>query len=271
MTKTPITYGSYLRIPELLSIQRPVSDGPEHDEMLFIVIHQVYELWFKQQIHEGRRLREALMANDLSAAGGTVRRMLVILKTMVGQVDVLETMTPVQFLSFRSFLESASGFQSWQFRAFEILLGKRNPRVLAIQAEGSPERAELERAFREPTVWDAFLRMLAANGVAVPTQAVVERKLYDLPESVRTSALVDRNRKVASVVFALKDGMARAVPVRIGQSSLTDTIVLEGVAAGERVVVGPYKALDTLRDGMRVTEATANPEDGATIEARIGT
>jgi tryptophan 2,3-dioxygenase len=77
-------------------------------------------------------------------------------------------MTPVQFLSFRSFLESASGFQSWQFRAFEILLGKRNPRVLAIQAEGSPERAELERAFREPTVWDAFLRMLAANGVAVP-------------------------------------------------------------------------------------------------------
>jgi tryptophan 2,3-dioxygenase len=168
MTKTPITYGSYLRIPELLSIQRPVSDGPEHDEMLFIVIHQVYELWFKQQIHEGRRLREALMANDLSAAGGTVRRMLVILKTMVGQVDVLETMTPVQFLSFRSFLESASGFQSWQFRAFEILLGKRNPRVLAIQAEGSPERAELERAFREPTVWDAFLRMLAANGVAVP-------------------------------------------------------------------------------------------------------
>ena len=113
MTRTPITYGSYLRIPELLSIQRPVSDGPEHDEMLFIVIHQVYELWFKQQIHEGRRLREALAANDLPAAGGTLRRMLVILKTMVGQVDVLETMTPVQFLSFRSFLESASGFQSW--------------------------------------------------------------------------------------------------------------------------------------------------------------
>jgi tryptophan 2,3-dioxygenase len=170
MTRTPITYGSYLRIPELLSIQRPVSDGPEHDELLFIVIHPVYELWFKQQIHEGRRLREALAANDLPAAGGTLRRMLVILKTMVGQVDVLETMTPVQFLSFRSFLESASGFQSWQFRAFEFLLGKKNSRVIAIQAEGSPERAALEREFREPTVWDAFLRMLAANGVAVPPE-----------------------------------------------------------------------------------------------------
>jgi tryptophan 2,3-dioxygenase len=166
--RIPITYGSYLRIPELLSLQRPVSDGPEHDEMLFIVIHQVYELWFRQQIHEGAHLRDALAQGDLATSGATLRRMLVILKTMVAQVDVLETMTPVQFLSFRSFLESASGFQSWQFRAFEFLLGKKNPRVLGLQAEGSPERRALEDAFRAPTVWDAFARALGRHGIAVP-------------------------------------------------------------------------------------------------------
>jgi len=166
--KTPITYGSYLKIPELLSLQKPVSEGPEHDEMLFIVIHQVYELWFKQQLHEGHRVRACLLAGDARTASVGLRRMLVILKTMVSQIDVLETMTPVQFLSFRSFLESASGFQSWQFRQFEFLVGKKSPRAIAIQAEGSPERALLERAFREPTLWDAFLSMLARDGLEVP-------------------------------------------------------------------------------------------------------
>lgn len=170
--RVPITYGSYLRIPELLSLQRPVSDGPEHDEMLFIVIHQVYELWFRQQIHEGTKLRDSLSHGDLGMSGATLRRMLVILKTMVAQVDVLETMTPVQFLSFRSFLESASGFQSWQFRAFEFLLGKKNPRVIGLQPEGSPERRALEEAFRAPTVWDAFARALGRHGVAVPASVL---------------------------------------------------------------------------------------------------
>jgi HlyD family secretion protein len=118
---------------------------------------------------------------------------------------------------------------------------------------------------------NADIRLATANGVAVPTQAVVERKVDDLPESVRTSPLVDRTRKVASVVFVVKDGLARAVPVRIGQSSLTDTIVLEGLAAGDRVVAGPYKALDTLRDGTRVTEATGTGEGGVSTEAGFGT
>ncbi len=179
-----VTYGSYLKIPELLALQQPVSDGPEHDEMLFIVIHQVYELWFKQQIHEGAHLRRLLEAGDRVNAGTTLVRMLTILKTMVAQIDVLETMTPVQFLSFRARLESSSGFQSWQFRAFESMLGKKNARVLALQPEGSPERAALEAAFRAPTVWDSFLRALAHDGFAVPPAALAR----DVTQSVAADA-----------------------------------------------------------------------------------
>ncbi len=162
------TYGSYLRIPELLSIQTPVSDGPEHDEMLFIVIHQVYELWFKQQIHEVRHAERQLRAGDAAGGMSTLRRMLTILKTMVAQIDVLETMTPVQFLSFRRFLESSSGFQSWQFRAFEFALGKKSPRFTAMHAEGTPERAALDAAYRAPTLWDAFAEFLVQRGQPVP-------------------------------------------------------------------------------------------------------
>ncbi|MFO0873253.1 MAG: tryptophan 2,3-dioxygenase family protein [Phycisphaerales bacterium] len=167
----PLTYASYLKIHELLALQQPLSDGPEHDETLFIVIHQVYELWFKQQLHEGSRLRDRLAANDPVSAASTLRRMLTILKTMVAQIDVLETMTPTSFLSFRARLESSSGFQSAQFREFEFLLGGKRRGPLANYPAGTPERVTLERRLREPTIWDGFLRYLAAAGFAVPPEA----------------------------------------------------------------------------------------------------
>ena len=129
-----ITYGQYLRVPELLSLQQTASKGKDHDETLFIIIHQVYELWFKQQIHEALFLQRALEAGDDPTALSTLKRMLTILKTMVGQIDVLETMSPVSFLSFRSLLSSASGFQSSQFREFEFILG--NKRAAAIDRTG---------------------------------------------------------------------------------------------------------------------------------------
>lgn len=166
------TYGSYLRVPELLALQTPVSDGPEHDEMLFIVIHQVYELWFKQQLHEAARVETLLDRGDLTGAASTLRRMLTILKTMVAQIDVLETMTPVQFLSFRAFLESSSGFQSWQFRAFEFALGKKSPRFTTMFAEGTAERARLDALYAAPTLWDAFARALKAHGCDVPASVL---------------------------------------------------------------------------------------------------
>jgi tryptophan 2,3-dioxygenase len=162
------TYGDYLRLPELLSLQTRVSDGPEHDEMLFIVIHQVYELWFKQQLHEADHAHAQLMSGNDEGASATLRRMRTILKTMVAQIDVLETMTPVQFLSFRKFLDNASGFQSWQFRALEFSLGKKSGRFATMFADGTPERAALEARYQTPTLWDAFARHLETRGLNVP-------------------------------------------------------------------------------------------------------
>jgi tryptophan 2,3-dioxygenase len=169
-----LTYGSYLRIPELLSLQVPQSsgkDGPEHDEMLFIIIHQVYELWFRQQIHETEELRRRLDADDLDGAEDTLGRMLTILKTMVAQIDVLETMTPVSFLSFRSFLANSSGFQSAQFREWEFMLGHKRPAPLKNYPEDSPEHAALERRLAEPSIWNRLLHALRRAGIAVPTEA----------------------------------------------------------------------------------------------------
>jgi tryptophan 2,3-dioxygenase len=167
-----ITYGRYLKVSELLSLQQPVGTPVEHDEMLFIVIHQVYELWFRQQLHEGDRLCRLLEAGEFGLAGATLARMLKILKTMVAQIDVLETMSPVSFLQFREFLTSASGFQSWQFRAFETMLGHRSARVAERYPAGSTERGELERRLRQPSIWLSFARGLASTGVPVPASTL---------------------------------------------------------------------------------------------------
>ena len=164
------TYAEYLKIDELLTLQRPLSDGPEHDEMLFIVIHQVYELWFKQVIHEVDHLERLLDRNDGHRAGHTLKRVLTILKVMVGQLDILETMTPLEFLSFRDRLESGSGFQSYQFRELEFKLGVKSPKALDRYPPESAARERLVLRLHAPTLWDAFLRHLAANGVAVPKE-----------------------------------------------------------------------------------------------------
>lgn len=165
-----LTYTSYLKIDELLELQRPVSDGPQHDELLFIVVHQVYELWFKELLHELDHLCVLLDRKDLPRALGTFKRVLTILKVGVSQVDVLETMTPLEFLSFRERLESGSGLQSYQFRELEFLLGHKQPAVLARYEEGSAARRRLQARLASPTLWDAFLRFLAGAGHAVPPE-----------------------------------------------------------------------------------------------------
>ena len=145
------TYGEYLRTDELLDLQTPLSDGPEHDEMLFIVIHQVYELWFKQVLHELDYLECLLIRNDGDRARHTLKRVLTILKVMVAQLDILETMTPLEFLSFRDRLESGSGFQSHQVRELEFALGLKEKRALERYPEGSAARRRLERRIAAPT------------------------------------------------------------------------------------------------------------------------
>jgi tryptophan 2,3-dioxygenase len=186
------TYGEYLKIPELLELQRPLSEGPEHDEMLFIVIHQVYELWFKQVLHEVDYLQGLLARNEADRARHTLKRILTILKVMVAQIDILETMTPLEFLSFRDRLESGSGFQSHQFRELEFTLGRKEPKALERYPAGSDARPRLERRLASGTLWDAFLRHLTANGVPVPRSDLerdVTRRVEPSP-GLRT-ALID--------------------------------------------------------------------------------
>src|SRR5262245_46606203 len=155
-----VTYASYLKVDELLALQQPRSQGPEHDELLFIVIHQVYELWFKELLHEFDRVRRLLDHREPHRAQHTLKRILTILKVMVAQLDILETMTPLEFLTFRERLEAASGFQSDQFRQIEFLLGVKSQTAIRRFPDGSRARTTLERRYREPTVWDSFLRYL---------------------------------------------------------------------------------------------------------------
>jgi tryptophan 2,3-dioxygenase len=166
-----VTYGSYLKIDELLELQQFRSEGPEHDEMLFIVIHQVYELWFKELLHELDRVRALLAHDDVHRAQHTMKRVLTILKVMVAQLDILETMTPLEFLSFRHRLEAASGFQSDQFRQLEFVLGFKSRSAIERFGEGTRARAALERRWAEPTLWDAFIEYLAGEGYSVPDSA----------------------------------------------------------------------------------------------------
>jgi len=167
-TREAVTYNRYLQIDELLALQRPRSAGPEHDELLFIVIHQVYELWFKEMLHELDRVRSLLEADDAPRAQHTLKRILTILKVLVAQLDILETMTPLEFQSFRARLEEASGFQSDQFRQLEFVLGLKADAAVRRFPARSRAREALERRLEEPTIWDAFLRYLAREGYAVP-------------------------------------------------------------------------------------------------------
>jgi tryptophan 2,3-dioxygenase len=164
-----LTYSSYLALDEVLGAQRPLSG--EHDETLFIVIHQIYELWFKQLIHEVAHLQARLDAGDTPHVLHTLKRVLTILKVAVAQIDVLETMTPRQFLDFRNRLEASSGFQSAQFRELEAMLGRRDRRVFEHYRDGSAERRRIAAAMARPSLFDSFLSYLAVQGYDVPDSA----------------------------------------------------------------------------------------------------
>ena len=197
------TYGSYLKVDELLSLQQcvsvdPETGEPEHDETLFIIIHQVYELWFKQMLHELDRVVVQLNGQELSAARHQLKRVLKILKTLVGQIDVLETMTPAEFASFRSFLANASGFQSAQFRELEFLLGIKD-RIQIDWFEGEAA-ARLTRRYEAPTLWDAFARFMRETGRQVPDE-VLER-------DVRQPIAENADLQAAIVAAYADDGFA---------------------------------------------------------------
>lgn len=170
------TYSDYLRLPELLSLQHPKSPQ-EHDEMLFIVIHQAYELWFKQLLHETDYLKTHLLTANTPKIFYTLKRIRSILKLIVSQMDVLETMTT--FAKFRPYLGTSSGFQSVQFRELEHLLGfKRDDSLLELFPKGSPDRDRIEARRAEPTIWQSALRFFAKSpGTTPPLSAEEEEAL----------------------------------------------------------------------------------------------
>ena len=167
-----LTYGRYLALDELLRAQRPLSD--EHDELLFIVVHQVYELWFKQLLHELAHVRDRLENGDTAHVLHTLKRILTILKVVVAQVDVLETMTPLQFTGFRARLERASGFQSAQFRQLETIVGLPlfQSFVIYLEGQGYPAGGDVQEAI-----------LAAYRDDGEPAQ--VAERLVDLDEGVQ--------------------------------------------------------------------------------------
>jgi tryptophan 2,3-dioxygenase len=195
-----VTYSSYLSLDELLNAQHPATD--EHDELLFVIIHQVYELWFKQILHEAALLQTRLEAGNGAGALATARRIAKILKTIVGQLDVLETMTPRQFASFRPELGSSSGFQSVQFRYLEAVLGRRDFSRAVID----PGLAGI--IARRP-VFGSLLRFLAAAGWQVPAALLNRDPREPATADAEVQALLaevyDQSGEPAEVCEALVD------------------------------------------------------------------
>jgi tryptophan 2,3-dioxygenase len=168
--ESALTYTSYLAVDELLQLQKPLSDGPEHDEMLFIIIHQTYELWFKQLIHEFAQAQRALESGDTHYALSILGRIRTIMKVCVAQVDILETMTPLQFNAFRGYLASSSGFQSAQFRKVEAILGRRDSRLAGHLPPAVQQ--EIAEITSKNSIWDSFLEYLGKRGHALPSEIV---------------------------------------------------------------------------------------------------
>jgi tryptophan 2,3-dioxygenase len=185
-----LTYGSYLRLPELLAQQVPEVSPPVHDELLFIIVHQAYELWFKQLLHELTAVRDAMLAGrgpdtehrrPTWLARHLLHRVHVIERLLVAQIDVLETMTPQDFLEFRAALAPASGFQSVQFRELEFLSGAKDPGfVRRFRSLTKDESDRLATRLAEPSLWDAYVDLLASRGLAVGTDKEVVASLVSV-------------------------------------------------------------------------------------------
>jgi tryptophan 2,3-dioxygenase len=184
-----LTYTSYLQVDELLQLQKPLSEGPEHDEMLFIIIHQTYELWFKQLLHEFEAAAKALESGDSHYALALLGRIRTIMKVCVTQVDILETMTPLQFNAFRGYLSSSSGFQSAQFRKVEAMLGRRDSKMAGHLPPAMQD--EIAAITEKNSIWDSFLVYVAGRGFAIPAEVLNRSKsvAYESNIAVQDSLL----------------------------------------------------------------------------------
>ena len=199
-----LTYGGYLKLSELLSMQQLLSDPPVHDELLFIVVHQAYELWFKQLLFELESVRDRLFAGDTERARHYLTRIHAIERVLIEHIEVLETMSPLDFLAFRDHLAPASGFQSAQFREMEFLSGLKDEGLLRDLSASPEERDRLQRRLAEPTLWEGFCALLESKGLPMPAEDE-ERRSASLVAMAReqqelfavSEALLDHDENVA--------------------------------------------------------------------------
>jgi tryptophan 2,3-dioxygenase len=166
--ESKLTYGDYLKVPDLLKLQHCLSDPPMHDELQFIIIHQTYELWFKLMLFEIESIIGCMDKGDIRYATWLLHRVNAIARLLYQQIHILETMSPVDFLRFRDHLQPASGFQSVQFRELECISNMKEPEILK-HIKSDPESvARLEKRLQEPTLWDAFLNLVKREGFNIP-------------------------------------------------------------------------------------------------------
>ena len=191
-----LTYSGYLRVPDLLSLQDLLSDPPVHDELLFIVVHQTSELWFKQLLFELESVRDGLFHGDTERARHYLKRIHAIERVLIEHIEVLETMTPQDFLAFRNHLAPASGFQSAQFREVEFISGSKDERFLGDLQASPEERERLRRRLQEPTVWDGFCALLESHDLPMPAD----------DEERRSASLLAMAREQGEL-FAVSEGL----------------------------------------------------------------
>jgi tryptophan 2,3-dioxygenase len=165
-----MSYGDYLALDQLLSVQHPRSQPPQHDELLFIIQHQTAELWLKLLLHELRSARALLSTDELAPALKRLARVKRIQEVLTLQWDVLATLTPSEYAQIRPFLATSSGFQSWQYRAVEFLLGNKNADMVRVFDHDDMAHALLDELLHQPSLYDEFLRYLARRGYAVPAE-----------------------------------------------------------------------------------------------------
>lgn len=173
-----MSYSEYLRLDLILSAQQPLSEPPRHDEMLFIIQHQTSELWLKLMLHELRAARRLISEDELQPALKCLARVKHIQHTLIEQWSVLATLTPSEYAQFRKYLQSSSGFQSWQYRAIEFILGNKNEAMLQVFEHDAGIHAALAELLDEPTIYDEVLRLLARLGHPVP-QEILDRDVRE--------------------------------------------------------------------------------------------
>ncbi len=173
-----LSYSDYLRLDLVLTAQQPLSEPPRHDELLFIIQHQTSELWLKLMLHELRAARRMLGADDVSPALKCLARVKHIQHTLIEQWGVLSTLTPSEYNEFRTFLQSSSGFQSWQYRAVEFILGNKSADMLQVFDHDAEVHSVLVNLREEPTLYDEFLRLLSRSGHDIP-QSILDRDVRE--------------------------------------------------------------------------------------------